>query len=84
MPAYATCPRLLGEYLQNITGVITGSDTKHKGKYSGKLCWITHTRFPEFIGHKRLTAEKVILVVQNPLDCILKNFTQLTGKIPEC
>ena len=82
---------LLRKYLENITGVLTGSDgdvhteldkqIKDMGMVGesilGSKVWIAQTNFPEEIGSARLSANKCILLVRNPLDSICSHFNMV-------
>ncbi|KAL6076958.1 Fbox domain containing protein [Balamuthia mandrillaris] len=76
---------LLRSLLERMTGFITGSDSRPTRDLSRKLAkaglkgegvvepdkvWIVKTHFPERLGWKPFKAEKVILLVRNPFDCI--------------
>lgn len=80
--------------MENITGVITGSDgditteldrqLKDSGLVGesilGNKIWIAQTNFPEETGIARTTINKCILLVRNPLDSILGLFHMLATR----
>ena len=85
---------LLRKYLENITGLVTGSDMAlflennkvlMEAGLQGegimdKRVWVIKTHFPEASGIEKFGAERAILLVRNPLDCIVSYFNlHLTG-----
>lgn len=85
---------LLRKYIENITGVITGSDSDITTELDkqlqdsglvgesilGNKVWIAQTSFPERTGIARTTINKCILLVRNPLDSMLSHFNQLATR----
>ena len=82
---------LLRKYLQDITGVITGSDVdvrrglcsylvdkgmKGEGKINNRV-WIIKTHFPESDGYKKFLANKCVLLVRNPMDSIMSLYNMI-------
>ena len=75
---------LIRGYLERCTGIITGSDCDPSRKLNLDLIemgmrgegrvddhvWIVKTHYPERYGFTRFHADKCILIVRNPLDCI--------------
>lgn len=95
--SYTSYPRsgntFLRKYLENITGVATGSDQLMKFtlnvtlQYSGfkgegtvkDKCWINKTHFPYRTPMNReYNSEVIILAVRNPLD-VFVSFFQMVG-----
>lgn len=79
---------LLRGYLERIMGLVTGSDANVKCVLNQELLdlglqgeglvdkrvWVIKTHFPERFGKTRFGAERVILLVRNPLDCMTSLF----------
>jgi len=82
---------LLRAYLEKIMGLTSGSDcdiTKKLNKdlmlmglagegLVDKRVWIVKTHYPERYGKTKFYAERVILLVRNPLDCITSLFNMV-------
>lgn len=93
MPSYQSSgSTLLRRYIENITGVLTGSDAdksktldkqlRKKSKFYGegvlgKKVWVRHTNFPEEIGSKRFIANKAVVITRNPCDSIFSHFNKI-------
>lgn len=85
---------LLRKYIENITGILTGSDgdllsetdkqLKDAGlageSVLGSRVWIANTNFPEDIGVARTMINKCILLVRNPCDAIYGHFHMLATR----
>ena len=82
---------LIRKYLEDITGIITGSDVdtrrglcsflvdkgmKGEGKLDDRV-WIVKSHFPERTGYAKFLANKCILLVRNPMDAIISLFNML-------
>lgn len=82
---------LLRGYLEKVTGLVTGSDTdtshllnkalltaglKGEGLVD-KRVWVIKTHYPERFGGTKFGAERAILLVRNPLDCITSLWNML-------
>lgn len=39
--------------------------------------WVVKTHFPERVGHSKFLANKCIVVVRNPLDCMTSLFNMI-------
>lgn len=79
---------LLRATLEDITGIVTGSDTDvsiksnvemiEKGLVGEGLAdrriWVCKSHFPEKMGIARVPIDRAILLVRNPLDAILSSF----------
>ena len=79
---------LLRGYLERIMGLVTGSDCDITKKLNlelmemglageglvDKRVWVVKTHYPERYGKTKFGAERVILLVRNPLDCITSLF----------
>ena len=89
---------LLRKYLQDITGVITGSDVdvrrglcsylvdkgmKGEGKINNRV-WIIKTHFPESDGYKKFLANKCVLLVRNPMDSIMSLYNMIVTGTHYC
>lgn len=82
---------LLRAYLEKIMGLITGSDCDITKKLNvalmdlglageglvDKRVWIVKTHYPERYGKTRFGAERAILLVRSPLDCITSLFNMV-------
>ena len=82
---------LLRAYLEKITGLVSGSDcdiTKklnqalmHMGLAGeglvDKRVWVIKTHYPERYGKTKFGAERCILLVRSPLDCITSLFNMV-------
>ena len=82
---------LLRGYIEKIMGIVTGSDTDtshslNKALYTAglvgeglvdKRVWVIKTHYPERYGGTKFGAERCILLVRNPLDCMLSLFNLL-------
>ena len=82
---------LLRAYLEKIMGLCTGSDCDIEKKlnkelmYMGlngeglvdKRVWIVKTHYPERYGKTKFYAERCILCIRNPLDCITSLFNMV-------
>lgn len=82
---------LLRAYLEKITGLVSGSDcdiTKklnqalmHMGLAGeglvDKRVWVVKTHYPERYGKTKFGAERCILLVRSPLDCITSLFNMV-------
>ena len=85
---------LLRGYIEKIMGLVTGSDTDtshllnrallNAGLAGEGLCdkrvWVIKTHFPERYGGTKFGAERTILLVRNPLDCMLSLFNLIGTK----
>ena len=74
--------------MEEISGTLTGSDCLPKGKLNfdlyeqglraegkvGREVWMVKSHFPERSGTDRHFANKCVLVVRNPLDCLVSFF----------
>ena len=79
---------LLRGYLERIMGLVTGSDCDITKKLNlelmdmglageglvDKRVWVVKTHYPERYGKTKFGAERAILLVRNPLDCITSLF----------
>ncbi len=93
--ALASYPRsgnsLLRRHLENMTNIITGSDSdperflikaltrmgfQGEGIVDSSV-WITKTHFPERMGYAKLLCRRAILLVRNPFDCIASYFNMV-------
>ena len=82
---------LLRNYLEDISGIFTGSDCDIRRPLNrqlqmmglsgeGKLddsVWIAKTHYPERIGRDTCHATKCIVIVRNPLDAIFSLFNMV-------
>ena len=82
---------LIRAYLEKITGLVSGSDcdiTKklnqalmHMGLAGeglvDKRVWVVKTHYPERYGKTKFGAERCILLVRSPLDCITSLFNMV-------
>ena len=82
---------LLRGYIEKIMGVVTGSDTDtshslNRALYTAglvgeglvdKRVWVIKTHYPERYGGTKFGAERCIMLVRNPLDCMLSLFNLL-------
>ena len=82
---------LLRAYLEKIMGLITGSDCDITKKLNvalmdlglageglvDKRVWVVKTHYPERYGKTRFGAERAILLVRSPLDCITSLFNMV-------
>eukprot|EP00356_Strombidium_inclinatum_P010127 CAMPEP_0170495226 /NCGR_PEP_ID=MMETSP0208-20121228/15087_1 /TAXON_ID=197538 /ORGANISM="Strombidium inclinatum, Strain S3" /LENGTH=293 /DNA_ID=CAMNT_0010771385 /DNA_START=81 /DNA_END=963 /DNA_ORIENTATION=+ len=82
---------LLRAYLEKIMGLTSGSDcdiTKKLNKdlmlmglagegLVDKRVWVVKTHYPERYGKTKFYAERIILLVRNPLDCITSLFNMV-------
>ena len=82
---------LLRAYLEKIMGLITGSDCDISKKLNVALMdlglagdglvykrvWIVKTHYPERYGKTRFGAERAILLMRSPLDCITSLFNMV-------
>ena len=82
---------LLRAYLEKITGLVSGSDcdiTKklnqalmHMGLAGeglvDKRVWVVKTHYPERYGKTKFGAERCILLVRSPLDCVTSLFNMV-------
>ena len=82
---------LLRAYLEKIMGLTSGSDCDILKKLNkdlmlmglageglvDKRVWIVKTHYPEGYGKTQFYAERVILLVRNPLDCITSLFNMV-------
>ena len=81
---------LFRKYLQETSGIITGSDVPPEHPlslvlvsgglagegYVGDETWIVKSHFPELSGYKLHKCEKCIFLVRNPMDTILSYYHQ--------
>ena len=82
---------LLRKYLEDITGIITGSDwdvrrklnsdlvemgMKGEGKVNNRV-WTVKSHYPERYGHTKFFANKCILLVRNPMDAIISLYNMI-------
>lgn len=79
---------LLRGYLERIMGLVTGSDCDITKKLNlelmdmglageglvDKRVWVVKTHYPERYGKTKFGAERVILLVRNPIDCMTSLF----------
>jgi|TARA_B110000285_G_scaffold48837_1_gene55397 hypothetical protein len=82
---------LLRAYLEKIMGLTTGSDCDISKKLNvalmnmglageglvDKRVWIIKTHYPERYGKTKFGAERCILLVRSPLDCITSLFNMV-------
>lgn len=82
---------LLRAYLEKVMGLITGSDCDITKKLNVALMdlglageglvdrrvWVVKTHYPERYGKTRFGAERAILLVRSPLDCITSLFNMV-------
>jgi hypothetical protein len=82
---------LLRAFLEKVTGLITGSDCDITKKLNvalmdlglageglvDKRVWVVKTHYPERYGKTRFGAERAILLVRSPLDCITSLFNMV-------
>lgn len=82
---------LLRAYLEKIMGLITGSDCDITKKLNvalmdlglageglvDKRVWVVKTHYPERYGKTRFGAERAILLIRSPLDCITSLFNMV-------
>ena len=82
---------LLRAYLEKIMGLVTGSDCDITKKLNlalmdlglageglvDKRVWVVKTHYPERYGKTRFGAERAILLVRSPLDCITSLFNMV-------
>lgn len=82
---------LVRKYLEEISEVLTGSDCDVRRKLNydliemgmegeglvDHLVWCIKTHYPERFGASRFLANKCILLVRNPLDCITSLFNMI-------
>ena len=82
---------LLRAYLEKIMGLVTGSDCDITKKLNvalmnlglageglvDKRVWIVKTHYPERYGKTRFGAERAILLVRSPLDCVTSLFNMV-------
>ena len=82
---------LLRAYLEKIMGLVTGSDCDITKKLNlalmdlglageglvDKRVWIVKTHYPERYGKTRFGAERAILLIRSPLDCITSLFNMV-------
>lgn len=85
---------VLRKYIENITGIFTGSDGDvftpldkqllDKGlegeSVLGSKVWIAQTNFPEKTGNSRVSINKVVLLARNPMDSIYSHFNMIATK----
>lgn len=84
--------------LEKITGLVTGSDGNIKLKLILELMnrglpgegivdekvWIVKTHYPERYSTARFGAQRVILAVRSPLDCIASLFHMIGSGTHDC
>lgn len=82
---------LLRAYLERIMGLVTGSDVDIKRKLNSTLLelglagegladervWVVKTHYPERLQKITYGAERALLLVRSPLDCIPSFFNML-------
>lgn len=82
---------LLRAYLEKIMGLVTGSDCDIEKKLNKELMylglngeglvdkrvWIVKTHYPERYGKTKFYAERCVLCVRNPIDCITSLFNMV-------
>ena len=82
---------LTRSYLEQLTRIYTGSDcqihrTLNKQLQSAGLCgeseidnkvWIVKTHYPKRTGSQKFIANRAIVVVRSPLDCIASLFNMI-------
>ena len=85
---------LLRSYLEKIMGLCTGSDTDlshllNKALLDAglggegivdKRVWLIKTHYPDRYGGTKFGAERAILLVRNPLDCVISFFNLLGSR----
>lgn len=85
---------LLRSYIEKVMGLCTGSDTDithllNKALMTAGLAgeglvdkrvWVIKSHFPERYGGTRFGTERCILLVRNPLDCIISFFNMMCSK----
>ena len=79
---------LLRAYLERIMGLVTGSDCDITKKLNlqlmdmglageglvDKRVWVVKTHYPERYGKTKFAAERCVLLVRSPLDCVTSLF----------
>lgn len=89
---------LLRAYLEKIMGLTTGSDCDISKKLNvalmnmglageglvDKRVWIIKTHYPERYGKTKFGAERCILLVRSPLDCITSLFNMVCTGTHDC
>jgi len=89
---------LLRAYLEKITGLTTGSDCDITKKLNvalmnmglageglvDKRVWIIKTHYPARYGKTKFGAERCILLVRSPLDCITSLFNMVCSGTHDC
>ncbi|CAI2363576.1 unnamed protein product [Moneuplotes crassus] len=89
---------LLRKYLEDITGIITGSDCDVKRRLNSDLVemgmsgegrtnhsiWVAKSHYPERYGASKFMANKCILLVRNPLDAIISLFNMIATGTHNC
>ena len=82
---------MLRGYLERVMGLVTGSDMDITKKLVGALhdlglvgeglvdkrVWVVKTHYPERWGKARFRAQRAIMLVRNPLDCITSLFNMV-------
>ena len=82
---------LFRSYMEHVTRIITGSDCNRSRKLIRELIdlgmqgegivdervWIVKTHFPERLGGAQIAVHKCLLVVRNPLDCIVSMYNMI-------
>ena len=85
---------LLRKYLQDITGVCTGTDREgkegttkgetFKGMIGGRITddkvWIVKSHFPMGKKNQQFEVNKCLLLVRNPMDTIISAFKKIATK----
>ena len=82
---------LFRSYMERVTRIITGSDCNRSRKLIRELIelgmqgegivddrvWIVKTHFPERMGGAQMGVHKCLLVVRNPLDCMVSMYNMI-------
>ena len=89
---------LLRAYLEKIMGLVSGSDCDISKKLNvalmnmglageglvDKRVWVIKTHYPERYGKTKFGAERCILLVRSPLDCITSLFNMVCSGSHDC
>ena len=82
---------MLRKYLEKIMGLVTGSDADMGKRLNreimkmglpgegivDKRVWVVKCHYPDRYGKTRFGAERAILLVRSPLDCIVSHFNMV-------
>jgi hypothetical protein len=89
---------LLRAYLEKVMGLVSGSDCDITKKLNvalmnmglageglvDKRVWVIKTHYPERYGKTKFGAERCILLVRSPLDCITSLFNMVCSGSHDC